>query len=229
MVYVEGVFDTARLSQYQMKEQVIQKGDLLSIIVFSDNPEATALYNVSNSTQGAQGANGSGYLVDTRGNIQFQGVGSLHVEGLSKNQLVDVLNSKLSLYLKNPYYNIRFLNNRITLLGEVNKEGTYQFPAEKINIFEAIGLAGGLTIYARRETVLIIREANNKREFVRLDLTKPEVLASPYYFLQQNDMIIVDPVKGKYTANEQIANRNIMLAATIVSTIALVYSILRQY
>jgi polysaccharide export outer membrane protein len=226
--YLQGQFDTARLSQYVIKEPRIQVGDLLSIVVYSDNPEATALYNLPNvtgtTTLGAT-ASTSGYLVDDSGRINFQGIGTLQVAELTKSELTGLLNAKLSPFLKNPYYNIRFLNYKITLLGEVSREGSYTFSTEKVNIFDAIGLAGGLTIYARRENVMLIREANGKREFARLDLTDPEVLNSPYYFLQQNDLVIVDPSKAKSTANEQVTIRNISLISSIISTLAIVYSI----
>jgi polysaccharide export outer membrane protein len=117
------------------------------------------------------------------------------------------------------------LNYRFTVLGEVNKEGVYNMPNEKVNILEAIGLAGGLSIYAKRKTITLIREGNGRREFARLDLTDPAVMNSPYYFLQQNDMIIVDPIKAKSTANEQLIIRNISLGSTIISTFAIIYSV----
>jgi polysaccharide biosynthesis/export protein len=227
--YVQGQFDTARLSQYVIKEPRIQVGDLLSIVVYSDNAEATALYNLPNvagsTTLGANTSN-SGYLVDDQGSIHLQGIGRLQVAGLTKQQLINLLNEKLLPFLKNPYFSIRFLNYKVTLLGEVNREGMYTFSTERVNIFDAIGLAGGLTIYARRENVLIIREANGKREFARLDLTDPEVFNNPYYFLQQNDLIVVDPGKGKSTASEQVTLRNISLISGIISTVAIVYSLL---
>jgi polysaccharide biosynthesis/export protein len=227
--YVQGHFDTAKLSQYVLKEPRIQVGDLLSIVVYSDNPEATALYNLPNvagtSTMGANTTN-SGYLVDDQGDIHLQGIGRLHIAGLTKQELITLLNQKLSPFLKNPYFSVRFLNYKVTLLGEVNKEGMYTFSTERVNIFDAIGLAGGLTIYARRENVMVIREANGRREFARLNLTDPEVFNSPYYFLQQNDLIVVDPTKGKATASEQVTLRNISVISGLVSTLAIVYSLI---
>jgi polysaccharide biosynthesis/export protein len=229
--YVQGHFDTAQLSSYQVKEPVIQTGDLLNIIVYSDNPTATEIYNLPNT--GGTGESGmstiaTGYLVDDQGNIQMQGIGRLHVAGLTKDQLADILRPKHSIVLQNPYYNIRFLNYKVTVIGEVNREGIYTIPNEKVNIFEVIGLAGGLSIYARRENVMIIREANGKREFGRLNLTDPQLFQSPYYFLQQNDLVVVEQLKSKATANDQLTARNITLVSTIISTIAIVYSIIRR-
>jgi polysaccharide export outer membrane protein len=242
-IYMQGQFDTAKLSQIPVTESVIQKADLLGIIVYSDNPQATAPFNqqmtggsagsaglasspgTSSSTGGAPTS--SGYLVDQRGNIPFQGMGLLHVEGLTRSQLMDTLNARLAQYLTNAYCTIRFLNNRFTMLGEVSKPGMYTIPGERLNILEAIGLAGDLTFYGRRDNVLVIRENNGKREFARLDLTKPEIMGSPFFYLQQNDMVIVEQNRKKAVANDQVAARNITIAATIISTLAILYSIFK--
>jgi len=241
---MQGQFDTTRLSEIKVSEPIIQKGDLLSIMVYSDNPGATALYNQSLITVGSSGAGGSagsiggatglsspstpGYQVDDRGNIQFQGLGTLHIEGLTKPQLIDTLNSKLKDYLKNPYYAIRFMNYRFTMLGEVNRPGIFSIPGERVSLLEALGLAGDLTFYGRRDNVLFIRQNNGKREFARLDLTKPDIMASPYFYLQQNDVVIVEASRKKVVAGDQVTMRNISIASTIVSTLAIIYSIFRK-
>ena len=229
--YVQGRFDTAQLSRYVPKEAVIQKGDLLSITVYSDNPQATALYNSPNVAGGSTGgsAGTSGYLVDDEGNIQFQGVGNLKVGGLTKKQLTALLDAKLTLYLKNPYYNIRFLNYKVTMIGEVAREGELFIPNERLNILEAIGMAGGLTVYAKRQNVMIIRESDGKREFARLDLTDPQVFKSPYYFLQQNDMVVVEQTRNKIANTDQTLARNISLTASVISTLGFIYTIIRQF
>jgi polysaccharide export outer membrane protein len=113
------------------------------------------------------------------------------------------------------------------MLGEVAKPGMYTLPGDRVNILEAIGLAGDLTFYGRRDNVLIVRENNGKREFARLDLTKPEIMGSPYFYLQQNDMVIVEQNKKKVAANDQVTTRNVTIAATIISTLAILYSIFR--
>jgi polysaccharide export outer membrane protein len=217
--YIQGKFDTAQLSKIEIIEPVIQRADLLSIVVFSDNPTATSIYNLANTS--------GGYLVDNKGNIQMQGVGELHVEGLNKKQLTNLLNDRLRIFLTNPYFTIRFINYKISLLGEVTREGVYTVPNERINVFEAIGLAGGLTIFARRENVMVIREVNGKREFARLDLTRPEVFQSPYYFLQQNDLVIVEQTRIKLANSDQTTARNISLATSIISTLVFLYTVFR--
>jgi polysaccharide export outer membrane protein len=243
LVYMQGKFDTAKLSQLSAAEPVIRKGDLLSIIVFSDNPEATKIYNqsvitVPISAAGASGAGSQGiagitptapgYQVDGNGNIVFQGLGLLHVEGLTKSQLKDTLDSKLKDYLKSPYYNIRFLNYKFTMLGEISRPGSFSIPGERINLLEAIALAGDMTFYGRRDNVLVIRENNGKREFSRLDLTKPEVMNSPYFYLQQNDLVIFEPSKKRAVASDQVTLIYVSVASSVVSTLAILYSIFRK-
>ncbi len=247
--YMQGTFDTAALSKVNIPEPYIQKGDLISIIVYSDNPEATKIYNQSliNATSGSTGLNSSssgnegiqtvgglsptsqGYLVDENGNIQFQQLGLLHVEGLTRTDLKHLLDSKLKdTLLTNPYYTIRFLNSRFTLLGEIARPGIFTIPSDHINILEALGLAGDITYFGRRDNVLIIREHNGKREWGRIDLTKPEIMSSPYFYLQQNDIVIFEQTKKKSIVNDQVTTRNLGIATSLVSIAVIVYSILRQ-
>lgn len=248
MILMEGTFDTAKLSIINPVEPIIRKGDILSIIVFSDNPEATKIYNQTlMATSGNQSSSGNGngsegvvqpasgispsapgYQVDEYGFIVFQGLGKLKVEGLTKAALKDTLDARLSPLLKHPYYSIRFLNYKFTMMGEVNRPGVISIPGERVNILEAIAMAGDLTVYARRDSVFVIRENNNKREFARLDLRKPEVLASPYFYLQQNDIVIFEPTKRKAAASDVVTARNISIALAAISTFAIVYSLFRK-
>jgi polysaccharide biosynthesis/export protein len=242
MILVRGPFDTAKLSVVNPVEPVIRKSDILSIIVFSDNPEATKIYNQSligtpnssasssgGSSQGIRGSSPSaeGYQVDLEGKIVFQGIGKIKVEGLTIAALKDTLDARLSPFLQHPYYSIRFLNYKFTMMGEVSKPGIISIPGERVNILEAIALSGDLTPYANRDSVFIIRETNNKREFAWMNLTKPEIMASPYFYIQQNDIIIVEPTKKKSVANDVVTARNISLALAFISTFAIVYSLFR--
>lgn len=247
ITYMQGKFDTAKLSKVPAGDPIIQKGDLISIIVYSDNPQATNIFNQAlitvnnpNNSANTGGGTGSssgalgnsaptvpGYLVDERGNIRFQGLGLLYVEGLTRGQLKDTLDSRLKEYLTNPYYSIRFLNYRFTMLGEVNKPGIFNIPGDRISILEALGLAGDMTFYGRRDNVLIIHENNGVREFARLDLTKPEIMGSPNFYLQQNDVVIVEATNKKIAASDQVTTRNVTIILSIVSTLAIIYSILK--
>ncbi len=237
--YVQGNFDTAELSKLVLPEPKIQKGDMISIEVFSDNSNASRPFNQESDDFASQESNtglgsrierrspSKSYLVDLQGNITFPVVGKLKIDSLTKAQLSDLLDSRLGRLLSNPYYNIQFLNFKITMIGELTKPGVYSIPNERVNILEAVGMAGDLTFFGKRDNVLIIREANGKREFGRIDLRNPSIFKSPYYFLQQNDIVVVEMSKRKIAANDQIAFRNISLAATIVSAIAVLVSVLR--
>jgi polysaccharide biosynthesis/export protein len=252
--YLQGSFDTAKLSQVNLPEPVVQKGDILSIVVYSDNPTATEIYNQSvgssttsplstggggasgggdnsggsSSSSGASSPSSGGYLVDENGNIEFQGLGKLHIDGMTRSQLKELLDSRLKEFLKNPYYSIRFLNSKVTIVGEVNKPGILSIPGDHINLLEALSLSGDMTFYGRRDNILVIRTNNDKREFARLDITKPEIMASPYFNLKQNDVVIVEANKKKSVANDQTTIRTVSITASLVSVFAIVYTIFKK-
>ena len=239
MQYLQGQFDTAKLSQVVYPEPVIQSNEMVSITVYSDDPRASAYYNlpvqptiagtgaVSEGLTAAPPQQGSSYLVDEAGNIQFPGLGPLKVSGLTKDQLYKLLESKLADKLQHPYFTIRLSSYKITMIGEVAKPGSFTIPNERVSLLEAIALAGDLTPFGRRDNVLIIREINGQRSFERLDLRKPEILGSPYFYLQPNDMVIVDLTKNKAAASDASTVRNIALATSLISVVAIVISILQ--
>jgi len=257
LTYMQGSFDTTKLSQVEFAEPVIRKGDILSIVIYSDNPAATAIFNQmqlggsgnpggvsggaavsgGSSTSGSSGGTSSGssggssgtggYLVDEMGNIEFQQLGLIHVDSMTRSQLKDTLETRLKPFLQNPYCTIRFLNYRFTMLGEINHPGVFNMPGEHLNLLEALGMGGDLTFYGRRDNVLVIRENQSKREFARLDLTKPDVLASPYFNIHPNDIIYIEANKKKVAATDQSAIRNITIATSIISTLAILYSIFK--
>jgi polysaccharide export outer membrane protein len=219
-------------------EQKVQKGDQLSIAVYSDNAGASAMFNTGSISAIGNAAGqlpGSGvsnagnlYEVDNEGMIFFPQVGKLKLEGLTKEGITALLNSMLKdKYLTNPYYVIQFINLKITVFGDVNKPGVYPLARANTNIFEALTLAGDLTYYARRENVLVIREQDGKRVFARIDITKPDVFNSPYYYLQQNDMVFVDMRKGKVNGADQTWLRNASLLLSLLTTVTILVNILR--
>ena len=231
--YLALPYDTLGVSTLNSNERVIQKADLLGIVVYSDNPSATAIFNqpvVNAEIVSEQLASNpsTGYLVDDAGNIQFQSLGNVHVEGLTKQQIMDTLATRLKIYLTNPYCSIRLLNYKITVIGEVVKPGTYNIANERTNVLEAIGLAGDVTLYGKKENIKILREVNGKRVIGILDVRNPDIFKSEFYYLQQNDIVIVDQVKNKQQASDQVTIRNISILATIVSTLAIVFSAIKK-
>ena len=234
--YIENANYTLIKDAVKSFEPVIQKNDLLSIQVYSNStkPEITdALYNpaaVSGSSGGTSGGGGSGssgYMVDMDGNIKFPRLGVIHAEGLTKRQLADTIASKIT-DLENPTAVIRFLNYRITVLGEVGRQGSFNIPNEKVTIFEALGLAGDIPVTGMKDRVRVLREVNGDREIGTVDLTSKNIFESPYYQLQQNDVVLVDVKKSKVKQSDQaLVLRRVTFVLGLVTTIALLYNIFK--
>ena len=169
--------------------------DLLTIAVSCSTPELAAPFNLVNSGTDAP----QQHLVDNQGNINFPVLGEIHVGGLTKLEIENLIIDKLKVYLKEaPLVTVRIVNYRISVLGEVNGPGSFVVSNEKINLLEALAMAGDLTIYGMRDNVKLIRTGqDNKQEIMTLDLNKAETVLSPYYQLQQNDIIYVTPNKTK--------------------------------
>jgi polysaccharide biosynthesis/export protein len=184
---------------------VIHKNDLLSIFVSSRNEEASKIFNDPNlSNTIMTTANGTmqqmvGYLVTADGSFMFPELGRIKAEGLTIKELSDEIVNKIKEkeLLIDPIVTIRFINFRVTILGEVGHPTVVSVPNERISILEAIGLAGDLTIYGKRDNVLLIREEKGGKQVVRINLNSKEILSSPYYYLQTNDVIYVEANKEK--------------------------------
>lgn len=213
--YFYGVPDGPVASNMTIPESIIQKNDILSIVVSDINPAAAEIFNPINRTNSDPSATGNkdtpvGYLVDSDGEIQFPVLGSIKAQGLTKTQLKQniikiILDKKL---LLDPIVSIRFLNFRVTVLGEVGRPTVIPIPNEKISLLEALGLAGDLTIYGNRHNVMVIREEissdrREKRTITRLDLNSAEIFTSPYYYLQSNDIVYVEPNKAKVASTSR--------------------------
>jgi len=178
----------------------IQPDDLLEIGVFAEDPVAVAPFtlqgmSVRSNQEGVR--TGSPYLVDLSGDIEFPVLGKIHLGGLTMEQARDTFKQRLSRHLANPIVNLRWLNFKFTVLGEVNHPATYTLPERSVSVLEAVGLAGDLTNYGNRKNILIIREQDGQREFGRLDLQDRNVFNSPFFYLKQNDVIYVEPLKQK--------------------------------
>lgn len=237
--YIENVSDTMSKGVVKEFEPVIQKNDVLSIQVYSNStqPEISdVLYNprVLNGGAGSSSGGGgnatsatSGYMVDMDGNLVFPRLGKIRAEGLTKRQLADTITSKIT-DLENPTVVVRFLNYRITVLGEVSHQGTFTIPYEKVTIFEAIGLAGDIPVTGKKDNVRVLREVNGDREIGTVDLTSKNVFESPYYYLQQNDVVFVDVKKLKVKQVDQsLALQRITFGLSLIASIALLYNVFK--
>jgi polysaccharide biosynthesis/export protein len=232
--YLQNVTDSAAKANVALPELRIQKDDLLSIQIYSAStrPEVDAIYNlsqVSSTPSGQSSASPSpGFLVDGKGNIQHPKLGQIHAEGLTREELSVQIQKRLTepvKLLEDPTVIIRFLNLKVTVIGEVNRQGSVTIQSERITILEAIGLSGGLTDYAEK-TVKVVRETDGKREIGTVDLSSKTIFESPYYALRQNDLVIVDPVAKKAkTADQQLVIQRLSFGLSVITAIALVYNI----
>jgi polysaccharide export outer membrane protein len=211
-VYFNNITDTTIPSTIKDLEPVIQHNDIIAIHVSSLNPEASLIFNTPKATNnvssgGATSVSGeaNGYLVNPDGTIQFPILGNLKAVGLTKSELrAQIIKSLLDKKLLiDPIVDIRFVNFRVTVLGEVGRPAVVNVPNEKISILEAIGMAGDLTVYANRENVLLIREVEGTKEIKRLNLNSNEIFTSPYYYLRSNDIIYAEPNKTKVRSTSQ--------------------------
>ncbi|MEX0275486.1 MAG: polysaccharide biosynthesis/export family protein [Flavobacteriaceae bacterium] len=168
--------------------------DLVSIYVSTLDNEASAPFNLYRGiVEGAARAEPVDYLIDQQGEIDFPVIGKIKIAGLSPEETRVLLRDRLSEYLKDPIINIRLQNFTVTILGQVNRPGTYPVVGERITILEALGLAGDLDIKGMRENVMVIRDFDGTKVYTRIDLTKKEALSSPVYYLTQNDVVYVEP------------------------------------
>lgn len=206
---------------------VIKPEDVLSIAVSNVNIESNLLFNRGIITEPGSGGQGNmqggsnndteGYLVDDNGFIDFPVLGRVKVAGFTRQELSDKLVADLKEYLQDPIVKVRFQNFRITVLGAVGSPSVITAPDDKLNVIEALGLVGDMTIYGKRENVLIIREENGVRTMARLNLNNREVMHSPYYNLHQNDVIYVEADKA-LLAGTGVIRRNWGFAVGLLST-----------
>lgn len=214
--------------------------DLLTIVVSSSTQELAAPFNLAvpsfNGTRSKDTDQGSSsttqqYLVDNQGNINFPVLGDIHVAGLTKTEIENLIIEKLKDYLKeDPIVTVRIVNYRISVLGEVNSPGSFIVSNEKINLIEALAMAGDLTIYGMRDNVKLIRtRQDNKHEIITFDLNKAGTVFSPYYQLQQNDIIYVTPNKTKSKNSDIGTNTGLWISGTsiLVALVNLLVTILR--
>lgn len=217
----------------------IQPEDLLRITVNSFDPQAAAPFNMqeNNTPQllQAQGGNNSpsglelftGYLVDENGFIDFPVLGRIEVGNLTVEEAKRKISTQLQSYLSDAVVNMRFLNFKVTVLGEVNQPGPVQVSNKRITLLETLGRAGDLTNYANRTNILVMREQSGKREYARLDLSKKDVFESPYFYLKQNDVVYVEPIKARTATVADPAQRFISYSSGVLSIITLIIALTR--
>ena len=198
-------------------EPKIQKGDLLGITVASLSPENTIIYNAPQNAQGPI----TGYLVDGDGDIQFVKLGSLHVAGMTRKELKDTLEKDLAPYLSQAIVAIGFLNRHITMIGGISSQ-IIPMPNDNMTILDAIAASGGISDKGRSDNILVVREKGNSKEFKRLNLTDNSIFYSPYFYMQPNDVVYVEPVKEK-------KNQFFTIFSIVVSSVSLIFLVLNRF
>lgn len=230
-----GELDTLAIAaRYEPK---IQLGDVLTVQVNSLNQEATAFFNpyvsfastdrmqVTSAGSMSQMPAQTGYLVDKNGNIELPLVGKISVANLTTVEARDRIREKMQPFLKEPTINVRNQNFRVSVLGEVARPTLLNIPNEQITLPEVLGLAGDVTIYGRRDNIMVIRDENGKKTFAHLDLTKRDLFRSPYYYLHPNDVVYVEPGKARVAT----ADRMYQLVPAVLSALSFLSIILRYY
>ncbi len=238
IAYLQNLNTTPSLVDTSLYDARIKPKDLLTITVNTFDREVSVPFNLvfpagnastysSSTTESAL----QRYLVDNEGYIDFPVLGKINVLGKTKNELEVILKEKLKPFLKeSPVVNVRMVNYKISVLGEVNRPNSYTITNEKVNILEALALAGDLTIYGKRDNVKLMREsATGEREVVTIDLTDENLIYSPYFYLQQNDVLYVEPNKTRKRNSKYSALTGQILSgvSVVVSVVSLIVSLLR--
>ncbi|KEO72292.1 polysaccharide biosynthesis/export family protein [Anditalea andensis] len=220
----------SKITQSSFTEPIIQQDDVLDIIIQTTEPLASLSVKAAAVEAPIQSPGGQvrvpGFIVDKNGEVEMPVVGTVRLEGLTTYEARQVIRKKAAKFYVDPAVQVRFLNFTITVIGEVNRPSNYTVPNEKVNILDAIGMAGDLTIFGKRENVLLIREGKDGKEMVRFNLNDAEVFNSPYYFLRQNDIIYVEPSKARIASTDATRLSALAIIATIISSSVLAASIL---
>lgn len=206
---------------------IIQPRDMLSIVVSSKDPELSALFNLPRITYEAglsqNNTNNnriSGYTVDAEGNIDFPNLGIVHIAGLTRNQVAELIKKRLSEeeLLKDAVVTVDYMNLCYSVIGEVTHPGNFSINRDQITVLEALSKAGDLTIYGQRDRVFVIREENGQRNTYQLDLRSVSLFDSPAYYIQQNDLVYVEP--NKVRAGQSTVNANNVKSVSLWTSIA---------
>ena len=227
--------------QERLYDARIMPKDLLTIVVSCTNPELAVPFNLTVASNAGMAVSSSSYvtaqptlqtyLVDNDGDINFPVLGELKLGGLTKKEAEQLIIDRLKPYIKEtPIVTVRMVNYKISVIGEVARPGTFTISNEKVNLLEALAMAGDMTVYGLRDNVKLIREdANGKQQIITLDLNKAETILSPYYWLQQNDIVYITPNKAKARNSDVGNSTSLWFSATsiLVSIVSLLVNILK--
>lgn len=225
LAYFRNSNDTVFTLPTKNVQPLIQKSDLLYIGVRGDDPQTAANFNSASASGGGAANSTSGIMVNQEGTIELPKIGRLAAAGKTTQALGEEITQLLLPYVKNPLVTVRYLNFRISVLGEVNRPGNLVITNESVNIIEAVALAGDLTASGKRKNVLLIREENGQKQMHRLNLTDDSIFSSSYFYLQPNDVLYVEPNNAKSYAGTNFS----VLFPAIMSGISFLAIMLNQF
>jgi polysaccharide export outer membrane protein len=212
------------LSSASFKEPQIRSGDILKITILGTESAQGGIWQSAQPATSSERENSSEYLVDLDGYISFPMVGKIRVKQLTTSMAGDTLQLHLSRFFTEPIVNVRFANFTITVLGEVNKPSSYIVAGEKISLLEALGMAGDLTIFGKRENLLLLRDSCAHTKAIRLDLNTAATIRSPYFYMLPGDVLYIEPNKDKIASLDASKTRNYALLASGLSVLIVLLS-----
>ena len=221
IIYYQNIEDINGKQNTNSYEVKIKADDLLMIVVSAEDPEIAIPFNLTTAAVPSSNVTSVGgqqsmqtYLVDSEGMIDFPILGKLQIGGMTRTELTNLLHEKISKYIKKPIVNIRITNFKISVQGEVIAPGTFDIRTERVTLPEALSMARDLTIYGKRNNILVIREVNGLKSFNRVDITKADFMNSPFYYLTQNDVVYVEPNDTKVNGSKVGPNTGVIISIT---------------
>lgn len=205
----------------QKYEPKLQPDDVLSIVVSSNAPEFVAKFNPGVTMYQAMSERVAGqqrlqtYLIDSEGYIVFPVLGKIKLAGLTTAQAAQVLTEAIKPQVADASVNLRLMNFKVTVQGEVTRPGTFTIESERVTLLQALSMAGDIALYGKRDNILIIREVDGKRSYNRVDITKPDFMDSEFYYLAPNDVVYVEP--NKIRINSSAVGPNLTFALSAIS------------
>jgi len=198
-------------------EPLIQPDDEVLIVISAENPEVTVPYNIITTSNSQTGSARQGYLIDKEGNVDFPILGKIKIGGLTRIQAVNKIRTLLANDIKDPTVNLRVINFKVSVLGEVASPGVKTINSERLTLLDAISMSGDLTVYGKRNSIMIVREIDGTRTIAKVDITKRDFMNSKYYYLEHNDIIYVEPNKTKI--NSSAIGPNVSIIVSILSLV----------
>jgi polysaccharide export outer membrane protein len=230
VLYFQTIQNDTIVGREYSYEPVLEADDLLAINVSAADYETVMPFNLPVVSQNLLDGRATGipvqqnYLVQKNGTIDFPVLGNIKIAGLTRQQAKEYLIEKLKIYVEDPIINLKIMNFKITILGDVQRPGTFSINNERITILEALGMAGDLNITGRRDNILVIREIDGENAYTRIDITTDEIFNNPVYYLKQNDVIYVEPNKNRMNTSAYspwigVVLSSVSILATIIGYI----------